>query len=123
METSKIINMKRELVIEKIKNRLLEDLSFGKICDSNIDEYKITVIELFSFISCYLAEYDLKCYDFREFLDDFYFHLVLENDFEVNRFTLIIDELTIYYASEPYFWEIPFDIYIDKLNKMLSYVL
>lgn len=123
MGTSKKINMKRNLVIKKIENRLIEDLSYHKICNSDIEEYKKTVIELFRFISSYIAEYNLKCYDFRRFLDDFYFDLDLKNDFEVNRYTLIIDELAVYYTSEPYFWDTPFNVFIDKINKMLLYEL
>ena len=113
--------MKRELIINEIKKKLLVELTYEKICFINIDGYRNTVIELFSFINDYKDEYSLNSYDFREFLDKIYYELDLKKDWEENRFTLIIGELANYYTKEPYFWNTPFEEYKTKLNKLLSW--
>lgn len=113
--------MNRELIINEIKKKLLEELTYEKICSINIDDFRNTVIELFGFINIYKDEYRLNCYDFRKFLDKIYYDLDLKKDWEENRFTLIIGELAIYYTQEPYFWNTTFEEYKIKLNKLLSW--
>ena len=114
--------MNRELVIDKVKTKISEDLSFEKIINSTIDEYTTTVIGLFNYINHYKDEYALNCYDFRGFLNELYKNLDLKNDFEENRYTLIIGELAIHYTNEPYFWNSSFEIFLIKLHKFISYL-
>lgn len=113
--------MEKELVVETIKLKLLNELTYEKVCSVHIDEYRKNVVELFDFINIYKDDYSLDCFDFRELLDKVFYNSSCDEDWEVNRLGLIIDELAIYYAKEPYFWNTPFEEYKSKLLTLLSY--
>lgn len=113
--------MERELIIKKIFTKISNELTYEKVCTPLLDEYRDTIFRLFRFINQYKDKYQLNCYDFRDFLNEFYYHLDLKSDWEENRYTLIIDELANYYTNEPYYWNSPFEIYLIKLEKILSF--
>ena len=109
-------------MVEQLIEVMLRGLAFEKVCSHVLNDFKHNVLELFKYLDIYKDKYTLDCYDFREFLADFWYHLDKKNDWEENRYALIIEELAIYYTNEPLFWNTPFDLYLTKLNVLLSWV-
>ena len=113
--------MDRDFIINKIKSKISNEINNECISKLSFVEYQSFVLDFFNFIFQYRDDFDLNYLDFREFLDEYYYNLEFDNDDKItNRITLFIEELTLHYAIEPYFWDSSFEVFKNKILKEIN---
>ena len=107
-------------IVNSIKNKIIKEYTIENISNYSLEEFEIYILDLFRLIYNYKDSYNLSYLDFRGFLDEFYYDKYVENINIQNRFILLVDELALHYAHEPYLWDSPFNEFKNKVIKDIN---
>jgi hypothetical protein len=107
-------------IINLIKSKIIKEYTIENISSLSLEEFRIYIIDLFKLIYDNKDTYNLSYIDFRDFLNEFYFNIDVENINIQNRFILLVEEIALNYACEPYLWNSSFKEFKIKIIKDLN---